>query len=211
MASKRKRKLPEVITNKRRAEVRAEVLRELLKDVSTAPDLGLMRDWRPGIVRELKRLRTLMDAMNGQATADTPISRVMNGTNAKDGPIFCPPHEVLKRYDEIHDECKAEHFCDDILGARMNRLRAMWGELVLRYFAQLTGLNVAPDADGFATALGDLLGDLRHFCGQYEAEHLDMDERQDRGERYVREEMETARTVEAEAGEQGGGNGQEKS
>lgn len=49
-----------------------------------------------------------------------------------------------------------------------NTDRAEWAKSALDVFAGETGLDADVEADGYYTAVKDLLGDLMHFCNQNE-------------------------------------------
>lgn len=68
-----------------------------------------------------------------------------------------------------------------------NNDRAKWAEAAVQAFADVTGLDTSKDADGFDTAISDLLADIRHLCDR---EGLDMGEMDRRAHKRYLEELE---------------------
>lgn len=69
----------------------------------------------------------------------------------------------------------------------MNANRAEWAGTALAVFAATTGLDTAGEDD--ATAVGDLLGDLMHYCKQNK---IDFDARLANGRMHFEAEYEDA-------------------
>lgn len=65
---------------------------------------------------------------------------------------------------------------DDISKVTLNVRRAAWGQIALEAFANVTGLNLAPDADGVQSALTDLQTALRHFAAAHGIDFNDLNE-----------------------------------
>jgi hypothetical protein len=65
----------------------------------------------------------------------------------------------------------------------INEERAGWAMEAVETFMQETGLT---EADGIETAIGDLLGDIRHLCDK---RSLDFDELVAKGKGYYDEEV----------------------
>ena len=86
---------------------------------------------------------------------------------------FTPSPELLAKLQEPSPDCE---------GREMNLSRARWAEAPLCYFSQITGSDMDGDDP---TALGDLLGDLMHYC---DVQEIDFEETLQRARRYYYDE-----------------------
>ena len=67
-----------------------------------------------------------------------------------------------------------------------NKDRANWAFVGVKAFAEETGLDIAPEADGLETAISDFLVDLLHLC---DVNELDFAELESRALRAYRDEL----------------------